>query len=317
MPKIQVNGRTLSVDIADEIADYPWSHAKWSDTKLIASSPFRYDRSPSFFLNLDGELAGTWGDSGYYDPEFKSGGFVKLLCFLRDETYEETVDYLIEKYDYESNHEARLHIDFKKVSQGNTYTALPEEAYSDFPLDGVYLPSRGIHSSVIALQGVRDVGKAVAIPWRGVDGKLYNMKYRSKKGKVFWYAKDGAPVNRLVFGIDHVIKRGITNIVICEAEIDAMTWQSAGIYAVAVGGVSFNERQADMIIQSGVRSVILGGDNDKAGERFNQRVSELLSGKVRIKEIDYSTFRNKKDANDLGAGYLQNVRVYPKKIKLK
>src|SRR5699024_3685488 len=71
---------------------------RWQSDKLIASSPFRDDRAPSFFVNLSGELAGVWGDSGALDYEYASGNFVKLIALLRGISYEESSDYLIEKY---------------------------------------------------------------------------------------------------------------------------------------------------------------------------------------------------------------------------
>ena len=87
MAGIKIRGQTVNVDIQSELEVFEWSRPKWSESKLIACSPFRYDHSPSFFVNLDGDYAGTWGDSGAYDDEWSKGGFIKLLSFLRRETY--------------------------------------------------------------------------------------------------------------------------------------------------------------------------------------------------------------------------------------
>ena len=142
-----------------------------------------------------------------------------------------------------------------------------------------------------------------------------NVKYRLRRGKTFWYEKGATPIRRLVYGLDTVIQRGITRVVVCEAEIDAMTWQSMGTYAIAVGGVSFNKYQADKIISSGIQEVILGGDNDKAGQRFNESVSSLLGNYVDICEIDYESFNGKKDANELGPEGLRNVIIKPQGLR--
>src|SRR5699024_7181508 len=95
---IKIRGQELLVDIEDELAAYHFNNARWQVGKLIASSPFRQDRAPSFFVNLDGEYAGTWGDSGAYDDEYSKGNFVKLIALLNDIAYEDAERYLLDKY---------------------------------------------------------------------------------------------------------------------------------------------------------------------------------------------------------------------------
>src|SRR5690606_643145 len=95
---ITIRGQTLNIDIESELREFEWTRSRWTSDKLLAASPFRYDGHPSFFVNLTGEYAGTWADLGAYDAEWASGNFVKLLAFLRQETYEETEEYLLEMY---------------------------------------------------------------------------------------------------------------------------------------------------------------------------------------------------------------------------
>src|SRR5699024_12319004 len=94
--------------------------------------------------------------------------------------------------------------------------------------------------------------------------------------------------------------RSIKRAVVCEAEIDAMTWQSAGLYGIAVGGARLNEYQADLILTSGIEELILGGDNDSQGMKFNDRGDKLVRGKVKISRIAYTTFNGEKEAKELG-----------------
>ncbi|WP_333558500.1 hypothetical protein [Bacillus glycinifermentans] len=101
MPTLTLNGRPVDVDIRYELEQFEWTRPTWTDERLLAASPFRYDRTPSFYVYLEDTAtakAGYWGDSGYYDAEYARGGFVKLLAFLREETEEETVEYLIDSY---------------------------------------------------------------------------------------------------------------------------------------------------------------------------------------------------------------------------
>src|SRR5699024_11208536 len=97
MEILNIGDKTVQIDIASELSDYHFDNARWTANKLIASSPFRDDRAPSFFVNLSGELAGAWGDSGALDYEYASGNFVKHIALLRGMSYEESADYLIEQ----------------------------------------------------------------------------------------------------------------------------------------------------------------------------------------------------------------------------
>ncbi|RPF54780.1 toprim domain-containing protein [Abyssicoccus albus] len=302
MANIKVGDRHIDVDLMAELEPYEFHRQKRSGDKLIACSPFRDDDTPSFFINAgDSEYAGTWGDSGAYDDYWKSGNFVQLLAYLRSETYEETVDYLRSIYDYEYV-DTDIHIEFKPLYERKGFVEVPKDKYEDKSIDYAYLKSRGINPKVIEKNGIFDNGSSIGIPWHDINGRVANIKYRSKYDKVFWYENEATPINRLVYGIHHVVQNGIKRIVVCEAEIDAMTWQSSGTMAVAVGGSAFNRIQADLIVASGVEEVILGGDFDAKGRLLNERVYELLRNKVNdIYRVQITEEMSRlKDANNLG-----------------
>ncbi len=101
MPILNLGGRSVDVDIRYELEQFDWTRPTWGGERLLAASPFRYDRTPSFYVYLEDTVsakAGYWGDSGAYDEEFARGGFVKLLAFLRGETEDDAIDYLLETY---------------------------------------------------------------------------------------------------------------------------------------------------------------------------------------------------------------------------
>ena len=299
MSKIKIRGHDIFIDIRAELNEFEWFKAKWSDNKLIAASPFRYDRSPSFFVLLEekGEYpAGTWGDSGAYDEEWKSGGLVKLLSFLRNETYEETHDYLLSKYvNSPANKDITLILPrlqretFKRVLQHD----IVERQASP------YLTKRGISTEV---QAEAKVGKSrhygfVAIPWYSPDGQLSNVKYRATKGKAFFYERNARPIRELVFGAD-LYNRSYDDLIICEAEIDALSWRVAGYNAVAIGGVSFTKQQIDIIRRLPFKRLVVAGDNDKAGVRFNAKIIDALKGRHKLAVVQWSYF-SFKDANEV------------------
>lgn len=297
MPEIRIRDQTLEIDIETELREFEWTRPRWTSEKLQAASPFRYDQTPSFFVNLDGEYAGTWSDSGAYDSEWASGNFVKLMAFLRQETYEEAEDYLIEAYGVPTDRKRR-EIRLPPIRPPKLFEPLSESlvttAYSR------YLGARGIGQATQTAYGV-GYGKQrgfTALPWRTPDGRLANVMYRATRGKLFFYERGGWPRRKLLYGIDVVKRTGIRTAALCEAPIDALSWYEASggeIIGIAAGGVTLSDEQADMIKRSSIDKLILGGDNDKAGEKFNAECERKLRGYLRLVRADYGEY---KDANE-------------------
>ncbi|MGG4028691.1 toprim domain-containing protein [Bacillus subtilis] len=311
MPTLILNGRHVDVDIRYELEQFEWTRPTWTEDRLLAASPFRYDRTPSFYVYLEDTAsakAGYWGDSGAYDAEFARGGFVKLLAFLRAETEDETVDYLLDAYAPAAK-DGRLTLRLPKLKVVTKPEPLPESLLADVqagPND--YLTGRGISAEVQREAGVGLVGNAVAIPWRLPNGRLANVKYRSTRGKAFWYVKGGWPIRDLVYGMDLVYARRLRHAVICEAEIDAMAWRSVGVPAIGTGGSAFNLKKADIITQSPIEYLTVVTDNDKAGDKLRAAIERYLNGKVRLA---HGYITGVKDANELlvarGAEALKDV----------
>jgi Toprim-like len=294
LPKINVKGRWIDVDIRGELERFSWQRARWTDMKLIAASPFRYDRTPSFFVNLDGIYAGTWKDSGAYDSEWESGGFVKLLAFLRNETEDETAEYLIETYALSHDFE-NLTLRIPRLTIQRKGRSLDSAILAGFQTDYTYLKGRGISEDVQRQMGVRyDAEKqAVVIPWFTPDGKLANIKYRKTRGKAFWYEKGALPIRDLVYGLD----RRARVAVLTEAEIDAMSWRQVGVTGLATGGVSFTPAKRDLILRSAIERLYVATDNDKAGRKLRDEVIRALRGCVELFNVEFE--RGFKDSNEV------------------
>lgn len=304
MPIIQIyrddEKHEVDVDITAELEAYDWGYnARWSSDKLIAASPFRPDSTPSFFCQLAGDYAGSWADSGAIEDEYTSGGFVKLLAYLRGEYVEDTADYLLEEYGalYAQVAGEPIRLPALNIRQPDRYKApdgqLLTQAVSP------YLTMRDISKEA---QRTFNVGYGAnyvgftAMPWYTPDGRLANVKYRSTRGKTFFYEKGATPIRRLVYGLNVVNANRSEIAVLCEGEIDAMSWTTAGIPAVACGGSSISAEQIDAIKRSSIRKLLLGGDNDAAGQRLNAEVERRLAGFVEIYYVDYGDCN---DANDV------------------
>jgi hypothetical protein len=294
LPKINVKGRWIDVDIRGELERFSWQRARWTDTKLIAASPFRYDRTPSFFVNLDGMYAGTWKDSGAYDSEWESGNFVKLLAFLRNETEDETAEYLIETYALSHDFE-NLTLRIPRLTIQRKGRSLDSAILAGFQTDYSYLKGRGISEDVQRQMDVRydAASQAVVIPWFTPDGKLANIKYRKTRGKAFWYEKGALPIRDLVYGLDWRARVAV----LTEAEIDAMSWRQVGVTGLATGGVSFTPAKRDLILRSAIERLYIATDNDKAGRKLRDEVIRALRGRVELFSVEFE--RGFKDSNEV------------------
>jgi len=271
------------IDVEAELREFEWTRPRWTSDKLIAASPFRYDKTPSFFVRLapHGKFpAGTWADSGAYDNEWRSGNFVKLLAFLRNESYEETEEYLRTKYAPRFDGSIAFIPPRFRIERARQALNLDIS-----PVISDYLINRGISEEVQRMFGVGydAAQKAIILPWRLADGRLANVKYRKTFGKAFWYERDGWPIRELVFGINLFYYCKRSQAVICEAEIDALSFWTAGIPAIAIGGATFNEMKRDIILRSPIEELIIATDNDKAGERLRAEIERMMKGRMRLK----------------------------------
>jgi 5S rRNA maturation endonuclease (ribonuclease M5) len=297
---MRIRGQEITVDVKTELENFDWQRPNWTSNKLIASSPFKLDHHPSFFCRLiaeDGYDEGVWGDSSAIDDEYASGSFAQLLAFLRNESVEESEDYLLTVYGGDVGYQKlTLSLDF--VEEGKHHfldnTLLEENIF-----DPTYLSSRGVSESVQSLCQIRYNEKTdcILIPWFDVNGNFANCKYRKTKTKQFWYAKNGIPIRDMIWGLNIINKRRCDYAVITEAEIDSMTLMTHGIPSIAIGGASLSNRKAELLIKSPVERFYIATDNDETGNKIKRQLIQKLS----LYKTLYSTTIPKpyKDMNDV------------------
>lgn len=290
---VKVNGIDLPVDVEEELREFEWITPRWDAHKLTAASPFRYDKTPSFFVNLE---TGGWKDSGAYDEDYEKGNLVKLLAFLRSETEEETEEYLRYKYGIFSQGDT-FNVNVPELRKQKKRIVLPESELTTYTKRHSYLSKRGIDPKIEALFKTRysEEQKAVIIPWRHPNGELANLKYRKIYGKMFWYQKGGHPIRDLVFGLDLIHRYNLTEVFVCEAEIDALSVWSQGKPAIALGSASLNPKQVQALHRSPIKRLIIATDSDKAGEKVAEQIKRGFSDKELYRLILPS---GRKDVNE-------------------
>ena|SRR5690625_96656 len=295
MQAIKIRGQELLVDIEEELSAYQFDNARWQSDKLIANSPFRDESRPSFFVNLSGEFAGTWADSGAINDDMASGNFAKLIALLDGIPIEDAERYLIDKYGVGQAHKPDEPIRLKKPSLrlNDRFKGLDNPVKQE---TSPYLIRRGISAQVQDLYGIgydRQYKGFTAFPIFTTAGELASVFYRrsSFNDKRFFYHRDGLSKNQLLYGIHLAEGYAILN----EGFIDALSWETLGYPALAVNGARISREQVEMIKRSPIKTIYLAGDNDETGRRLNRQAYEALRGYVDLYLIDYG---NKKDANE-------------------
>lgn len=299
MERLKVNGHLIEVDYPAELELYMdrLEKVRIRGEKVQACSPFRNENHPSWAVNLDN---GSWVDSGANEEEERKGSFVTLLAHFRGETYEETADYLLEKYSHILDDAETLQLNLNLQLETPEVAVLSQEKYADVVgKPSQYLLNRGIKEKTQRYfeTGLGTKGDCIALPWHNKDGRIINIKYRSIKGKEFWFSKGGQPIKQHIYGLFAVINLKVKEVWAVESEIDALYLWSLGIPAVAFGGASINETQKNLLLNSGIESLVIATDNDVVGQRFGQVLVEEFVGFLEIKHVIFTN--NAKDMNDL------------------
>jgi DNA primase len=288
----------VDVDFESELRNFDWVRTRWKDNKLIACSPFRDETHPSFAVTYD--KGGIWVDSGG-EGEWRSGTFIKLLSWLRNETWEETEKYLLEKYfivGFKDTEDLELSFDGWEVEK-TTKEEIPLSVLDQFKFTHSYLEKqRGIEE---IYQRALKIGydpqkRAISIPIFDKRGTLVNIKFRSIHSKIFWYYNNN-PVREHLYLLDLAIKKKAKRVYLVESEIDAITLFKNGFPAIAVMGGSLTRKQKRLIIDAGIETLVLATDNDKQGRRLAKSIHEQLGGLLVIEEMGFP--EKYKDVNDI------------------
>lgn len=270
-----------------EVERWDWRNASYQRGRLIASSPFgdRPDEHPSFSLvvDLDSDAFGAWNDKGAIDPAFSAGGPISLYAYMRNITYEEARDILSEITSADGAPTLRIKLRIRESAPRFREIDISPYIRAEIP----YLTGRGISPAVQRVYrcGYDERRNAIVMPWSNPSGQAVNAKFRATWGKAFWYERGGAPIKSMIYGIDIAHRRNIKRALLAEAEIDAMTAASAGVFGLAVGGSEFTDEKAELLRRSPIEELLIAGDNDEAGEKLRWVVEKKMRGYLRLRSV--------------------------------
>ena len=142
----------------------------------------------------------------------------------------------------------------------------------------------------------------ITMPVRDKNGNCLFVARRSVKTKWFNYPEG---VEKPLYGIYELSKCSeISDIIVCESMIDALTCWQYGKFAVAMNGLG-SEYQFKQLRELPCRKLILATDNDEAGMRARQRIAKNVTNKILTQ---YIIPEGKKDINDLSIDEFKNMK---------
>lgn len=293
----------LPVDVLEELNYYDWNRANVKADEMIACSPFRDERSPSFSINLETGLFIDFGS----DDLFSRGNLITLLSYLRNETHVEVEDYLLDKYGIDLSDVDKLELNFDLNFDVKVDVNIDIETYKKYAYRSPYLATRGITEKIQKAFkiGYDKQNKAVAFPWFDTKGNIVNIKFRSTKSKKFFYYPQGQPIRNHIYGMHFVYRLDLKKVYIVESEIDALYLWSNGIPAIALGGSNISDKQKQLIMRSPIETLVLATDNDKVGKEIRKKIKEAFLGIKDLREVNFP--ESVKDVNELKPEQLKSL----------
>lgn len=148
--------------------------------------------------------------------------------------------------------------------------------------------------------GYDKASDSITMPVWDYYGRCIGVTKRTVKHKSF-YIPEG--VTKPVYLLNFAVKEQWNEIYLCESQINALYMNSLGYHACACFGTG-TEYQAQEIIKSGVKSVVICFDGDNAGRRGTEKMLKKLSGRLFCSYIEVP---EGKDMNDLDPDEIKDL----------
>jgi len=166
-----------------------------------------------------------------------------------------------------------------------------------------FLLSRGITEEVIKKNKIVSTSdnRNVLLPYLK-DGKIVNYKTRGIDGKFFTQSRDAEPI---IYNYDRC--NGSETIVICEGEMDSLSWEVAGIEfhtSVNMGAPNSNDKNIDKKLEcisncyevfESAKQIYIATDEDENGRNLQKELVRRF-GAEKCLLVDLKPF---KDANEV------------------
>lgn len=264
--------------------------------------PFHNDTNPSCFVYASNEGDTVFGTAHCFSCGTKASlpRLVNRLYGLSDGA-EFGKQWLIDNF---SNTFLEQSILLPEIELPNTKRRqyMNEDILKQYRYIHPYILGRGISPEVVRLfeVGWNPQTDSITFPVRDEHGGLIGITERSVNTKRF-HIPEG--LNKPVYLLYFVLRKGLTEVYVCESQINALTLWSWGIPAVALIGTGTTE-QYRILKKSGIRNYHLCFDGDNAGRKG---ASKFIKAMKKDCLIDTVEIPEGKDVNDLTKDQFVNL----------
>lgn len=226
----------------------------------------------------------------------KSTNLVSLVSRCLDLSYSDSENYLSENYG--NTYALENSIDF-----GDDIVIEKKKEHCDVIHEGLlvgydyyhpYMWKRGLSKEVVDRFriGYNRDRETITFPVWDERDRLVMITERSVNSKKFYIPEN---VEKPVYLLNEIIKKGITRVVVTESQINCLTSWGFGYPAIALFGTG-SEHQYEILNKSGIRVFDLMFDGDDAGRRGSNRFIKNIRKDVWVNDI---VVPRGKDVNDL------------------
>lgn len=273
------------------------------------------EEGSSCSICMSGNKAGVWRD--FADTtNIKGSDLVGLWCAVRRTTFVEGLKEISEYVGV--NYEPR-----QKLQSTKKYKTPEKPKTAELSTVAIsWFAARNIREPVLKTLKITEQGNVLVFPYYSPGGNLERIKYRSMEEKKIWSSTDSVPC---LFGWQS-IDDDDRYVVICEGEIDQLTYQQAGIPCLSVpfgGGdgakQDWIEHEYDRLLR--FETIYLSFDNDEQGAKGTAeclgrlarerckviKLPEKDANEVLMKNPDYCFYNALGDAQSVDPEELQQL----------
>lgn len=184
---------------------------------------------------------------------------------------------------------------------------LNESILDEFAYFHPYMFQRGLTESIIRKFKIGWNPKldTITFPVWDENNHLLGITERNVKNKYFHIPEN---IGKPVYLLNFIKQEHITEVIVCESQIDALYCWSLGFPAVALLGTG-TKKQYEILRNSGIRIFHLALDGDLAGRHGILRFIDNMPSNV---IVDIMLIPDGKDINDLSLDEITNLRVVDK-----
>ena len=233
----------------------------------------------------------------------ETGPLYRLVgkCFDKDDEFGK--EWLLENYGYNLVSKQIVLPELHSAESGEE-NYLDESILDNFEDWHPYMSKRKLSKDVCKAFGVKYDQKteSIVFPVRDIYGGLLFLTRRSVNTKRFVIPPN---VDKPIYLLNEVRSRGITDVIVCESQINALYCWSMGFPAIALFGTGSKD-QYKILNKSSIKHYYLAFDGDEAGKKGTIRFINNIRKDV---FIDVICLPQGKDVNDLSSDEFNSLKT--------